>query len=53
MQRSNTIKQLYERVLAMFPHLMEPLPEDLAVAAAAEGSDPSAVDYSATVPEIK
>jgi len=48
MQRSNTIKELYEKVLAMFPHLNESLPDELVV----EG-DPAAVDYSDTVPEIK
>ena len=50
MQRSNTIKHLFERVLALYPNLQEPLPEDLA--APADAAD-SAVDYSSTIPEIK
>ena len=50
MQRSNTIKHLFERVLALYPNLQEPLPEDLATPADATDS---AVDYSSTIPEIK
>lgn len=53
MQRSNTIKQLFEKVFALFPQLHEPLPEELVVAPAAEGEAAAEVDYTATVPEIK
>jgi hypothetical protein len=46
MQRSNTIKHLFERVLAMYPNLQEPIPEELAVPA-------DGTDYSETIPELK